>query len=197
MKILGIVGGIGAGKTTVVSILKELASSYVVGADEIGHQLLLKEGKAYHQVIETFGKAILDEEENIVRSKLARIVFSDCNALQKLNQMTHPLIYNEVDCEIQKATDTGKYELIIIDAALLIEIGLVDLVDYVIGVYAEDEIRIGRIMKREGYTREEALARIKKQKTWKQLEEVIDYTIDNSESYDNTVEQMKGILKTM
>lgn len=197
MKIIGIVGGIGAGKTTVVSILKDLVPSYVIGADEIGHGLLLKDGKAYEAVINAFGTTILDEDLNIVRSQLAPIVFSSSEALQKLNGITHPLIHEEVKKEIEVARTAQRYDLVIIDAALLIEIGLTQLTDYVIGVYADEAIRIERIMKREGYTREETIARINKQKKWQELEKVIHYTVDNSKSYDSTVEQIKGILKRM
>lgn len=195
MKTIGIVGGIGAGKTTVVSILKELTNAWIIGADEIGHKILLKGDKAYQKVIDTFGTDILDTEGQIVRSKLGAIVFGDREQLLLLNQITHPLIHEEVKAQMVRAKEEGSYSLIVIDAALLIEIGLVALTDYVIGVYADEQTRIARIMLREHYTEEQALQRIKKQKKWEELEKMVDYVIDNSKSYDQTLEQVKGILE--
>lgn len=197
MKRLGIVGGIGAGKTTVVTILQELEACYVIGADEIGHTLLLKHGQAYEAVIEAFGEGILDEERNIVRSRLAAIVFSDRAQLDRLNQITHPLIHQEVERQIADVKATGQYTYIIIDAALLIEIGLVRLTDVVLGVFATEKVRVERVMARDQVTEEAAMARIKKQKTWEELEKVVDYVINNDESYDSTMQQIKGILEKM
>ena len=197
MKILGIVGGIGAGKTTVVSILQESASCFIIGADEIGHKILLKGNKAYQSVIDAFGNEILDENGEIVRSKLGAIVFSDQKKLMTLNKITHPLIYEEVKEQIEWCKTQNKWEYIIIDAALLVEIGLIRLTDYVLGIYADEEIRVERIMKREGYTREEAFKRISKQKKWEELEKVVDCTINNSKCYEKTIEQVKEFLAAM
>lgn len=197
MKILGIVGGIGAGKTSVVSILQANTKCFVIGADEIGHQLLLKEGKAYEKVLETFGRAILDDAGNIVRARLGAIVFKDKEELVKLNQITHPLIHEEVQAQIDRCRDEGEWTYVIIDAALLIEIGLVSLTDEVVGVYADEETRVNRIIAREGFTRGQALDRINKQKNWEELEKVVNYVIDNSGSYDHTVAQVKEMIASL
>lgn len=194
MKVLGIVGGIGAGKTTVVTTIAQLHPTYVIGADEIGHQLLLKEGKAYEQVIEAFGPQILDEDGQIVRARLGAIVFGDEDKLSQLNQITHPLIYSEVASQLQWCKTQAKWDFIIVDAALLIEIGLIQLVDSVIGVYASEEIRIERIMKRGGGTLEEAQKRIASQKPWEMFQKVSHFVIDNSFSYQTTKEKIQEIL---
>lgn len=194
MKVLGIVGGIGAGKTTVVRMIMDLKSTYVIGADEIGHKLLLKGGKAYDKVIQTFGESILDEKGSIVRSKLAQIVFSDPKELAKLNGISHPLIFEEVKSQIERCKQQNEWELVIIDAALLIEIGLVKLVDYVVGIYAEEEIRIKRVMEREGFSEEEARKRIASQKNWKEFESISHYVINNSLSYQNTKEEIEKMI---
>lgn len=194
MMVLGIVGGIGAGKTTVVSLLATMKSTYIIGADQIGHSLLLKDGKAYNKVIETFGTEILDEEGNIVRSKLGAIVFSDKSKLDALNSISHPLIYQEVERQIQACEEAGNWEWVIVDAALLIEIGLTALTDRVIGVYTEDEVRIERVMKRENFTREEALKRINSQKKWEEFKAVSDDVIDNTFSYEHTKDQIEKLI---
>lgn len=193
MKVIGVVGGIGAGKTTIVSILSTLKKTYVIGADEIGHQLLLKEGQAYKQVIEIFGEDILDEGKNIIRARLGNIVFSDKEKLNKLNRISHPLILKAVKNQIEECKAQQIYEWVIIDAALLIEIGLITLTDEVIGVYTEDEIRIKRIMQRNNLSREEALKRINSQKNWEEFKEVSSVIIDNSFTYEQTKNQIQQL----
>lgn len=194
MMVLGIVGGIGAGKTTIVSLLSSMKKTYVIGADEIGHKLLLKDGKAYNKVLSTFGEGIVDEEGHIIRSKLGALVFADQTKLKKLNEISHPLIFQEVSSQIEKRKLEDEWEWIIIDAALLIEIGLVKLTDKVIGVYTEEEVRIERIMQRQGFTREEALKRINSQKKWEEFNSVSDVVIDNSFSPENTKDQIAKII---
>lgn len=196
MKVIGIVGGIGAGKTTVVGILTELMPTFVIGVDEIGHEILMPEGEAYQEVVETFGEEILDEGGFIIRRKLGEIVFKNPEALQKLNAITHPKMYTKIQVCIKKCEKERKYEWVIIDAALLIEIGLVKLTDCIIGVYAEEKIRLERIMKRENFSYDEALSRIKAQKKWEELEKITHEVVDNSSSYEYTKEQIDKIIAT-
>lgn len=195
MKIIGIVGGIGAGKTTVVSMFVELCSAYIIGADEIGHQILLKNGKGYEKVVKAFGTEILDEEGHIVRARLARIVFSDPHALETLNGISHPLIYDEVKRQIEQCKADGSWDLVVIDAALLIEIGLIRLVDTVVGVYADEATRVSRVMQRSGLSEDEAKKRIAAQKAWQTFEDLSNHVIDNSKSYQNTKNQVEKLIK--
>ncbi|MGL4736646.1 MAG: dephospho-CoA kinase [Cellulosilyticaceae bacterium] len=195
MKIIGIVGGIGAGKTTVVSMFVELCHAYIIGADEIGHQILLKNGSGYDRVVEVFGAEILDEEGHIVRSRLGQIVFEDRAALDTLNGISHPLIYSEVKSQIERCKEEGGWDFVVIDAALLIEIGLINLVDTVVGVYAQEATRVARVMTRSGLSEEEAKKRIAAQKPWETFEKISNHVIDNSESYQNTKDQIEKLIK--
>ncbi len=194
MKVIGIVGGIGVGKTTVVSLIKHYKKTFIISADEIGHDLLLKGHAAYQPIISAFGSCILSKGGNIIRQKLGEIVFSDPKKLQLLNCITHPLIYNEVKRQIESARQDGNFELVIIDAALLIEIGLERLTDKVIAVYADDAIRIPRIMKRQGLTKQQILERFKAQKKWEEFTQIADEIIDNSLSLEETRGQIKKLL---
>lgn len=195
MQTLGIVGGIGSGKSTVVTLLCELAKCFVIGADEIGHRILLKGDLAYNQVVETFGTSILDEDGQIIRRKLGNIVFADTQKLQMLNAITHPIIYDEIKRQVEKCKEEEKWEFVIIDAALLIEIGLVPLADYIIGVFSDEQTRLKRLMERDHFTKEQVLERISKQKKWEELEKVSHYTIDNRFTQENTKEQLKALLE--
>ncbi len=194
MKVIGVVGGIGVGKTTVVSLIKHYKKTFIISADEIGHDLLLKGHAAYQPVTSAFGSCILSKDGNIIRQKLGEIVFSDPKKLQLLNCITHPLIYNEVKRQIESARQDGNFELVIVDAALLIEIGLQYLTDKVIAVYADDKVRIPRIMKRQGLTKQQILERFKAQKKWEEFTQIADEIIDNSLSLEETREQIKKLL---
>lgn len=197
MQTIGIVGGIGAGKSTVVSLLKELRKCFVIGADEIGHRILLPGDLAYDKVVEAFGKEILDESGHIIRRKLGDIVFSDPSKLQMLNEITHPIIYKEIEDLVKQCKEKKEWDLVIIDAALLIEVGLVPLTDYVVAVYADEQVRIERLMQRDHFTKEQVLKRINKQKKWEELEKVADFIIPNNLTRQDTKEEVKKMLEQL
>lgn len=184
----------GAGKTTVVSLITAMKKTYVISADEIGHQLLLKENQGYHLVVQAFGKAVLSDDGEIVRSKLGQMVFEDKAKLQLLNEIMHPLIYKEVKRQVDAYKMGSQLELVIIDAALLIEIGLTRLTDYIIAVYADDEVRIQRIMQRQGLTRKQTTERFKVQKKWEEFMNIADYVIHNNLSIEDTKAQIKNLI---
>ncbi len=169
MKILGIVGGIGAGKSTVVQIFSEYANVYTIDADKYGHQILLSTGEAYSAIVEAFGRNILDENNEIIRTKLAKIVFSDQQKLIQLNKITHPIIVQKILDNINIHKKNDEYDIILLDAPLLFEAGLDKYVDKIIGVYANEEIRISRVMKRNNCTKKNVKDRIKIQKNWEEF----------------------------
>jgi len=195
MKVIGVVGGMGSGKSTVVQIISEFSKAYIINADHIGHTILKKGHRGYLPVVEHFGTEVIGEDGEINRSVLGKIVFSDVVKLQALNLISHPLIYEYIEQEINIILQQGAYEYIIIDAALLIEIGLRSLVDEVWGVYAPLEVRIQRVMLRNGFTKQEAIKRISSQLTWDEMEKNIDKQIDNSREVSYTKEQILSLLK--
>ncbi len=191
--VIGVVGGIGSGKSTVVDIFSNLRKIYIINADKIGHNILKRNGLAYKRIVETFGIEILDEDKEIVRSKLAKIVFSDKIQLNKLNSISHPLIYKIVFQEIEKYK--FDYDYIIIEAALPIEIGLMKLVDKMLVIYADEDIRIQRIIERNNCTYSEAKARVVAQKKWEQFKDISDYIIYNTNNLGDTENQLKAFIK--
>ncbi|ONI41179.1 dephospho-CoA kinase [Candidatus Epulonipiscium fishelsonii] len=193
MMVIGVVGGIGSGKSTVVDIFSNLRKIYIINADKIGHNILKRNGLAYKKILETFGIEILDEDKEIVRSKLAKIVFSDKIQLNKLNSISHPLIYKIVFQEIEKYK--FDYDYIIIEAALPIEIGLMKLVDKMLVIYADEDIRIQRIIERNNCTYSEAKARVVAQKKWEQFKDISDYIIYNTNNLGDTENQLKAFIK--
>lgn len=194
MKVIGIVGGIGAGKSTVVALMNEIKPIHVISADLIGHEILRKGQRGYEPVIEAFGESILDEEGEIVRGLLGQMVFGNPERLKKLNAITHPLITEVIKERIINYKQTSPKQHIVLEAALLIESGLIQLTDVVIAVYAESIERTKRVMKRDGIDEVQMMHRLKAQKEWTEMASVADYVIDNSISLESTKIQIEQIL---
>ena len=196
MKVIGLTGGTGSGKSVVSKSLAE-AGAVIVDADKIAHEIILKGEPAYQEIIEYYGTGILDEEGNIIRKKLGEIVFNDKEKLAFLNQCTHKYITAEVKKQIAEAKEEGTATAIIVDAPLLLEAKLETVCDLVWVVYAEPEVRAQRVMARDGITYELAKARIANQKSWEEYKAVADAVIDNSKDLSYLEGQLNEILKTL
>lgn len=196
MKVIGLTGGTGSGKS-VVSKSLAAAGAVIVDADKIAHEIILKGEPAYMEIIEYYGTGILDDEKNIIRKKLGEIVFNDKEKLAFLNQCTHKYITAEVKRQIAAAKEEGKAAAIIVDAPLLLEAGLEKVCDLVWVVYAEPEVRAQRVMARDGITYELAKARIANQKSWEEYRQAADAVIDNSKDLEHLEGQLAEILKTL
>lgn len=194
MKVIGIVGGIGAGKSTVVALMNEIKPMTIISADLIGHEILLKGEPAYKLILQNFGQDILDDSGEIIRAKLGQMVFGDEEKLARLNAITHPIISEHIKEYIAAAKKTAPNRHIILEAALLLESGLVDLTDAVIAVYADRDLRMNRVLKRENLERDHILKRMAAQKEWEELKVAADYIIDNSFSLEITKAQIQQLL---
>ena len=196
MKVIGLTGGTGSGKSVVSKSLLA-AGAVIVDADRIAHEIILKGEPAYHEIIEYYGTGILDVEGNIIRKKLGEIVFNDKEKLTFLNQCTHKYITAEVKRQIAEAKEAGTAKAIIVDAPLLLEAKLETVCDLVWVVYAEPEVRAQRVMARDGITYELAKARIANQKSWEEYRAAADAVIDNSKDLVHLEKQLDEILKTL
>lgn len=194
MKVIGIVGGMGAGKSTVIAIMNEIQPISYISADLIGHEILLKGGAAYQPIIETFGNEILDASGEIIRQKLGQVVFGNTEKVALLNVITHPIITAKIKDRIAYYQKTAPNQPIILEAALLLESGLVDLTDVVVAVYADKDVRLKRVIAREGLDKKHILKRFKAQKEWEELKAAADYVIDNGISLESTTAQIKQLL---
>ena len=196
MKVIGLTGGTGSGKS-VVSKSLAAAGAVIVDADKIAHDIILKGEPAYHEIIEYYGTGILDAEENIIRKKLGEIVFNDKEKLAFLNQCTHKYITAEVKRQIAEVKDEGTAAAIIVDAPLLLEAKLETVCDEVWVVYADPEVRAQRVMARDGITYELAKARIANQKSWDEYKAAASVVIDNSKDLVYLESQMAEVLKML
>ena len=157
--ILGITGGSGTGKSTVSEILRSLGIE-AVDCDLVARYVTEKGKPCLSELEAEFGSSIISEDGNLLRRELGEIVFSDPQKLKKLNEITHRYIAEEVLRRLEKAP--GKIGAI--DGAVLFESGITERCDAVIGVLASRSVRLDRITKRDGITRQSAEKRIDSQK---------------------------------
>ncbi|OUN13040.1 dephospho-CoA kinase [Flavonifractor sp. An9] len=158
MKRIGITGPTGAGKTTALNVLTELGA-HIIDADQVYHDLLAHSAPMGDALTARFGSAILDETGQVDRKALGSVVFADPTALADLNAITHRFIIEEIDRQAAQAETDGR-TAVAIDAIALIESGVGETCDAVVGILAPREIRIRRIMAREGIPEDYARKRV-------------------------------------
>ena len=182
MFVLGITGGIGAGKSLVLSIIDDEFDAYIVEADKLAHKLMLKGENAYSQIIDTFGDEILDpDSEQIDRSILCKLVLSDKEKLSRLNAIMHPAVKKYIIDDIKLKEDAGT-KLYVIEAALLIQDGYKSICDEIWYISADREVRIQRLIESRGYSREKADAFLLNQPSDEFFEINSDKIIKNNEN---------------
>lgn len=193
IKKIGITGGIGAGKSYVLDILKENCKCVILRADDVANDLKLPGQVCYKPVIELLSEDILDENGYIDRAKMAEIIFKDETLLKKVNAIIHPAVKDYIRNAFLEAERDG-YEYFFLEAALLIEDNYREILDEVWYVRAPLEIRIQRLIDSRGYSREKAVSIINKQLSDDDFINNSDRVIDNSGNYENVCEQVKRIL---
>lgn len=159
--IIGLTGGLAAGKTTVASMFAQLGAR-VVNADTIVHQLSAPGGSCFKAVVKAFSKDILRNGQ-IDRKKLAEIVFKDAKKLRQLEEILHPEVKEIIKKEIKRHRKSKRREIVILDVPLLFESKLERGVDYTVVVRAGRKIQLKRAAQNLGLTKSEALGRIKAQ----------------------------------
>lgn len=192
--IIGITGGIGTGKTTILNILSEKYGFCVFEADKIGHELMRKGMCVYRQIVKEYGEDILDKTGEIDRKKMSDMVFSDKKKLKKLNEIVHPEVINEIKKRIEIKQNEGE-ENFVIEAALLIESGCNKLCDRVWYIYAEVPVRIERLNKGREMSRKKVLSIIENQLKNEEFADKSDAVINNSFSIENTCSQIEKLLE--
>ena len=192
MKVVAITGGIGSGKSVVLDAFKDLGAD-VYSADAISHSIMLRGGLAYCDVLECFGDEILDDNREIDRKKLGDIVFSDKEKLEKLNEITHSKIYEE----LIRLAEASKCDIVCLEIPLLFSAKCPIKLDLSIGVVADEEIRLKRVMDRDLCTYEQAKARMKKQLPDSEIISRADCVIYNNGNIDEVRDKAREIYKTL
>lgn len=176
MKVIGITGSSGSGKSTVTKILSEEIKAKTINADQVVKQLQQKGTKYYEEIVETFGLEIIQEDSSLNRKKLAEKIFQDKEKKEKLDELTFKYVVEE----IKKQVEDSKEEYIIIDAPLLIESKLNEICNIVIAVISEKEAQIKRVCRRDNIEKNEAKLRLEAQKDNEFYKKNADYIVENN-----------------
>jgi len=184
-KVIGLTGGFGTGKTTVAGIFKSLGAT-VIDADRLAHSVIKRGTPVYRRVVKEFGAGILDNAGNIVRSKLARVVFNDKGELNRLNRIVHPQVIKLIKGRIERS---GGYGLVVIDAPLLIEANLAGVVDKLVVVKSSRKRQIERCRRKFGMNEKDVLKRIGEQMPLEEKAALADFVIDNNGTKAETKRQ--------
>ena len=191
MKIIGITGTSGAGKTTICKILEEQYAAYIIDADKVAKKLTKKGTMYLNSIVEYFGIDILDNTGELKRKELASIIYEDEEKRKALNNLTFTYVVKEIKENINKLRDK---ELIVIDAPLLYESNLDKVCDIVIGVVAKEEDKTNRICKRDNISEEMAKKRLAIQLNDDYIKERADYVITNNGDLKELEDEVKKII---
>lgn len=196
MKILGITGGVGAGKSTVLSYLQKQYGARVILADEVGHMVQEPGQECYKKIVENFGEEILCDGR-IDRQKLGAVVYADRSKLELLNQLVHPAVKAHIVEEIEKERHKGEVPFVVVEAALLLEDRYDLICDEIWYVYVDEKNRCKRLMASRGYSAEKVQSIMRNQMKDAEFRGRCDFVIDNSSDFmENTYEQIdKGLIK--
>lgn len=194
MLIIGITGGVGAGKSSVLEYMKENYRCRVVLADDVGNRVKLPGEICYNQLVELLGRDILDGEGYIDRNKMAAAIFSDKELLLKVNAIIHPAVKEYILSEIKREKENSRYDFFFVEAALLIECGYEAHVDEMWYVYASEDVRRERLKSNRGYSDEKVSQIMSGQLKEEEFRNHCQVVIDNGRDFQNTKKQIDKIL---
>ena len=190
---IGITGGVGAGKSTVLDFLEQEYQAYVMKADEIGHLVMEPGQSCYEPVIALFGKQVIKNDKTIDRRLVSDVVFSHPDMLEKLNHIIHPAVKEYIRRQLALKKEEGQ-RICVVEAALLLEDHYEEFCYEVWYIHTDQEIRITRLMESRGYSREKAESIIRNQASEEYFRAHTDYEINNSGDPAETHQQIeKGV----
>ena len=196
MKIIGVTGGVGAGKSTVLNYLEKRYGAKLILADLVGHEVMEPGHEAYEQVVKAFGHEIVSEDKTIDRKAVSDVVFGNEEKLKKLNGIIHPAVRQSVLEEIQLQKEK-KTAIVVVEAALLLEEHYEEFCNNVWYIHTDAEIRIQRLMDSRGYTREKAESIIARQGSEEFFRKHSDYVIINNGDLKTTWKQIEEGIKLL
>ena len=190
---LGLTGGIATGKSTADEFFKK-KNIPIVDSDQIAHELMAKNQASYKAIVGHFGEGVLAADGEIDRKKLGSIVFNDKNQLKSLNELTHPLILNNMEEKITQYQAQGE-PLVILDIPLLFEDDLSHYCDATLLVTAPPQLELSRLMARNNLSEEDAQKRIASQMPLSEKEKLADYVIENAGTVNDLENKLSSLLE--
>jgi len=194
--LVGLTGGIASGKSLVSAFFQELGA-HVIDADRLAREVVEPGQPAHREIVEAFGREILQSDGCLDRKKLGAEVFADPEKRHRLEAITHPRIRALRQARLQALADQGFDGIVVQDAALLIEVGAADTVDRLVVVYVDEATHIERLMTRDGLSEAEARQRIRSQMPLEEKARVAHYVVDNRGSPGETRQQVEAIYRAL
>ena len=192
MKIIGITGGVGAGKSTVLNILREICNCYIVMADDVAKGLMVKDGALRADAIRLFGKDAYTDNGSLNTVHIASVMYGDETIKNEWTGLVHPAVKKAILSEIDTCKNEGKYDFFFLEAALLLEDNYDQICDEVWYVDVSEEERIKRLAIGRGYSEEKSRSIMKNQLSKEEFLRRTDYVIDNGISEENTRIQLEN-----
>jgi dephospho-CoA kinase len=195
MIIVGLTGSVGTGKSTVTNFFRELGA-YIIDWDDLAREVIRPHSRAWKEVVEYFGKDVLNEDLTINRQKLAEIVFPDRKKVAKLNQIVHPEVFKEDERITNEIKSIDPDALIIKDIPLLFELTRPIYVDKIIVVSSSEQTQLRRL-EEKGMNREDARNRIRSQLPLEKKMKSADFVINNDGPLEETKRQVEAIYSLL
>ncbi len=195
MRLIGITGGVGAGKSTILEYIKAHYRCWVYLADQVAHAVKEPGQPCYEALVELLGREVLEENGQIHKGRMAERIFRDENLLEQVNALVHPAVRAYLLEKIREAREEGWAELFFIEAALLIECGYRDIVDEMWYVHAGEDLRSGRLRESRGYSPEKIGQIMGSQLTEEGFRAGSDFVIDNSGTPEESYRQIRRRLE--
>lgn len=195
---IGLTGGVGAGKSEVLSWMEREWGARIIRTDEVARQIMEPGQEGYLRVTKALGTSFLDEQGRIDRPALARLIFRDEAARNMVNAITHPCVWNTVMQELNRnvLTEKGMTEIAVVESALFDEQAAA-FFDELWYVYAPEEVRIRRLMEGRGYSRERCEQMIKSQMSDQEFRRLSSQVIDNGGSWEETEKELRVLQRRL
>lgn len=194
MKVIGVTGSSGSGKSLVSKIISNELDAKLIIADEIVKKMQQPGNAYFKEIVKLLGEEYLNKEGKLDRKKVAALVFKDEKTRKSINELTKKYVVAEIKNDIKNVDK----EYVVIDVPLLIESGLNKMCNLVIGVVSKNEEQIKRICKRDKITKEEALSRLNIQPDNEFYKNNVDYIVENNGGeYDKLLGRIRDILQEL
>ena len=195
MRTIGITGGVGAGKSQILSYIKQHTNSRIILADEAAHTVKEPGQPCYERLVSLLGREVLQKDGFIDKKKMADRIFSDEELLKAVNALIHPAVKSYIISEIQKERTAGKIDVFFLEAALLIEERYDLILEELWYIYADKGVRRQRLKQARGYSEEKVEHIFASQLSEEEFRRHCKVVIDNSQSLSDTYMQIDKILK--
>lgn len=190
MKVIGITGGVGAGKSRILSYLQERTSCRIIMADQVAHELEEPGGVCYRQIVSLLGGGILSEDGRIDKGKMATEIFGDKRLLEQVNGIVHPAVKDYIMEAISSERLKGRIDYLFLEAALLVENGYGQIVDEMWYIHTDEAVRRARLKASRGYTDEKIDSIMRGQLQAEEFRRHCSVVIDNSTTLESVYRQI-------